>query len=380
MRDAGRPRGLVSRRGLLLGGLMTGTGVLTAAPGSRDTGAPEDPLPRSATGRPVPSPAVVPGPGDSADATAATSSVPPRTSAPPDPAQVKANELGIVPVMMYHRIQPRVTGEYDMTLADFRTQLRTLFSMGMRPVRTIDLVRGDFHIEAGYTPVVLTFDDGYSDQFAIDAAGDVDPHSAVGILMDVAREFPDCTPAGSFNINKNPFGLSAAGEQRRGLARLHELGFEIANHTFGHDDLSSLDPVGVQEDLVKLQQLVESAVPGASVLTMALPFGIPPRSRALAGHGSWHGETYRNEGVLNVGAKPCVSPFARTFDPSSIPRIRATSWQDGRAPLTGKYWIRYMRAHRDQLYVAAGNPGRVTAPSAAAATVAPAHRHRLLTY
>jgi peptidoglycan/xylan/chitin deacetylase (PgdA/CDA1 family) len=293
---------------------------------------------------------------------------------------VKANELGLVPVMMYHRIQPRITGEYDMTPADFRAQLQTLFAMGMRPVRTIDLVRGHFPIKAGYTPVVLTFDDGYPNQFALDAAGNVDPHSGVGILIGVCKEFPDCTPAGSLNINKNPFGLSTPAEQRRGLARLHQLGFEIANHTFNHDDLSRLSAGGVQEDFVKLQHLVESAVPGASVLTMALPFGISPHDHGLSRRGSWHGETYRNEGVLNVGANPSASPFATAFDPMSIPRIRGTSWNHGKDALTAKYWIAYMKAHRNQLYVAAGNPGHVTAPKAMTSMVAPAYRRRLVTY
>jgi peptidoglycan/xylan/chitin deacetylase (PgdA/CDA1 family) len=293
---------------------------------------------------------------------------------------VKANELGVVPVMMYHRIQPRLAGEYDMTPTDFRAQLHTLFAMGMRPVRTIDLVRGNFRIKAGYTPVVLTFDDGYPDQFTLDATGGVDPHSGLGILIDVCRQFPDCTPAGSLYINKNPFGLSTSQEQRRGLARLHELGFEIGNHTFDHDDLSRLDPRRVQEDFVRLQHLVESAVPGAFVLTMALPFGIFPRDRALSRHGAWQGEAYTNAGILMVGANPCPSPFARTFDPMSIPRIRGTSWHHGTDALTARYWIRYMGAHRDQLYVAAGNPGHITAPRAAAPLVAPAYRNRLLTY
>jgi peptidoglycan/xylan/chitin deacetylase (PgdA/CDA1 family) len=293
---------------------------------------------------------------------------------------VKANELGVVPVMMYHRIQPQITGAYDTTPRDFRAQLQTLFAMGMRPVRTIDLVRGHFPIKAGYTPVVLTFDDGYPNQFAVDAHGNVDPHSGIGILLEVCKQFPDCAPAGSLNINKNPFGLSTPGEQRAGLAKLHDLGFEIANHTFNHDDLSRLDPSGVQEDFVRLQRLVESAVPGASVLTMALPFGISPHNRALSHHGSWHGESYRNEGVLEVGANPSPSPFAATFDPMSIPRIRGTSWHNGNVALTAKYWIAYMKAHRDQLYVAAGNPGHVTAPKAAAGGVARAYRHRLVTY
>jgi peptidoglycan/xylan/chitin deacetylase (PgdA/CDA1 family) len=350
-----------------MGGLLTGAGLLAATAGSSATGSVSAGRPRpSATGRPIP-PATPPTGGA------------PRPE-PPDPAEVRANELGIVPVMMYHRIQPRITGAYDMTPADFRAQLRTLFAMGMRPVRTIDLVRGDFPIKAGYTPVVLTFDDGYASQFALDADGTVDPGSAVGIVVDVCREFPDCTPAGSFNINKNPFGLVTSGEQRRGLAKLHDLGFEIANHTFNHDDLSRLNPTAIQEDLVRLQHLVESAVPGASVLTMALPFGIRPRERALAWHGGWHGETYRNEGVLNVGANPAVSPFAAAFDAMSIPRIRGTSWHGGNTPLTAKYWIASMKAHRDQLYVAAGNPGHVTAPKAVANTVAGAYRHHLVTY
>jgi peptidoglycan/xylan/chitin deacetylase (PgdA/CDA1 family) len=304
----------------------------------------------------------------------------PAPSAPPDPAEVKANELGVVPVMMYHRIQPRIAGEYDMTPRDFRVQLQTLFAMGMRPVRTIDLVRGDFRIKAGYTPVVLTFDDGYPDQFTCDGNGSVDPHSAVGILIDVCRQFPDCTPAASVYINKNPFGLSTPQEQRRGLARLHELGLEIGNHTFDHDDLSRLDPGRVQEDFVKLQRLVESAVPGASVLTMALPFGILPRARGLSRHGSWQGEAYTNHGILMVGANPCPSPFVRTFDELSIPRIRGTSWHNGRDALTASYWISYLKAHHDQVYVSAGNPGHITAPRVAARLIAPAHRRRLLTY
>jgi peptidoglycan/xylan/chitin deacetylase (PgdA/CDA1 family) len=293
---------------------------------------------------------------------------------------VRANELGVVPVMMYHRVQPRITGEYDMTPADFRDQLRTLFSMGMRPVRTIDLVRGHFPIKAGYTPVVLTFDDGYANQFATDDAGNVDPSTAVGVLLEVCREFPDCAPAGSLNVNKNPFGLTTPAAQRRGLVRLHELGFEIANHTFDHDDLARLDAVGVQEDLVKLQRLVEGAVPGASVLTTALPFGIAPHSRALLRSGTWQGEAYRNEGVLLVGANPSVSPFDASFDPMAIPRIRGTSWRHGTAALTARYWIDYLRSHRDRLYVVAGNPDAVTAPKALTRALNPRYRHRLVTY
>jgi peptidoglycan/xylan/chitin deacetylase (PgdA/CDA1 family) len=367
-------RGPLSRRGLLLGGLITGVGALAAAPEARTTAGPVSRQVTSRTIGTAPPLTITP-------RGATVRSEPGRAlSAPPDPHEVKANELGVLPVMMYHRIHPRIVGEYDMTPRDFRAQLQTLLAMGMRPVRTIDLVRRELRIKAGYTPVVLTFDDGYPDQFTVDASGSVDPHSGIGILIAVCRQFPDCVPAGSLYINKNPFGLSTPEEQRRGLARLHELGFEIGNHTFDHDDLSRLDPGRVQEDFVRLQHLVESAVPGASVLTAALPFGIFPRDRRLSHHGSWRGEAYTNDGVLMVGANPCPSPFARAFDAMAIPRIRGTSWHRGKDALTGRYWINYMKAHRDQLYVAAGSPGHITAPRMAASLVAPAYRHRLRTY
>jgi hypothetical protein len=286
MRDVGRQhlRSPLSRRGLLLGGVISGVGSLAAAPGqdrtapaaadkpsaTGDSGTTRSPFQAAPKARPTSSSNASPSASTSGSRSVPTAG----RSAPPDPAEVKANELGLVPVMMYHRIQPRITGEYDMTPADFRRQLQTLFAMGMRPVRTIDLVRGHFPINAGYTPVVLTFDDGYPNQFALDAAGTVDPDCALGILIDVCKQFPHCTPAGSLNINKNPFGLSTPHEQRRGLARLHELGFEIGNHTYNHDDLSRLDAGHVQEDFARLQHLVESAVPGGAVLTMALPFGM----------------------------------------------------------------------------------------------------------
>ncbi|HEX3826727.1 MAG TPA: hypothetical protein VHV82_05575, partial [Sporichthyaceae bacterium] len=134
-------------------------------------------------------------------ASAATAS--PTPTAAVDPAAVKANELGMIPVMMFHRLTNNIQGDYDTTPADFRKRLQTMFQAGFRPVRTIDLVNGHFDMPAGYTPAVMSFDDGYSEQFAMDTGGNIDPNSAVGIMLDVCKQFPDCKPAGSLNINKD---------------------------------------------------------------------------------------------------------------------------------------------------------------------------------
>jgi peptidoglycan/xylan/chitin deacetylase (PgdA/CDA1 family) len=374
MADNPDPQG-ISRRALLTGGVAAAAAGLA---GCTSKGSAASAAPPQATGSPLASAAAATS-GASTPSPSATAA-PTAAAAPVDPASVKANELGLVPVMMFHRITPTVNGEYDTTPADFRARLHQMFAAGYRPVRTIDLVRGDLRVAAGYTPAVMTFDDGYPDQFAMSDTGEIDPACGVGIMLDVCKQFPDCPPAGSFNINKNPFGLKDPAAQHAGLAKLHSLGFEIANHTFNHDNLSKLDAVGVQKDFVELQQLVQKAVPGASVLTMALPFGVSPHSRALSHAGSWQGESYTNEGVLLVGANPSHSPFSKQFVPTSIPRIRNSSWDNGNVALTAKYWLANLAANKSQVYVSAGNPGHVTIPKAWKQYVATQYLDKVITY
>ena len=203
---------------------------------------------------------------------------------------------------------------------------------------------------------------------------------ASGSCSTSAGSSPDCPPAGSFNINKNPFGLKDPADQHAGLAKLHELGFEIANHTFNHDNLAKLDAAAVQKDFVELQLLVQTAVPGASVLTMALPFGVSPRVRALSHTGSYGGESYTNEGVLKVGAGPSHSPFSSQFVATDIPRIRNSSWDNGNVALTAKYWLANLAANKSQVYVSAGNPGHVTVPKAWKRYLATKYLDTVVTY
>jgi len=62
--------------------------------------------------------------------TQSATSAPAGNRAPVDPAQVHANELGVIPVMMYHQIKPRITGPYDTTPRDFRAGLQRMFRAG----------------------------------------------------------------------------------------------------------------------------------------------------------------------------------------------------------------------------------------------------------
>jgi peptidoglycan/xylan/chitin deacetylase (PgdA/CDA1 family) len=300
-----------------------------------------------------------------------------------DPAQVRANELGVIPVMMYHQIKPKITGPYDTTPRDFRDGLQRMFRAGYRPVRAIDLARGQLDVAAGYSPVVLTFDDGYSNQFRLQPDGTVDPSCAVGILLDVCRQFPSCRPAATLNINKNPFGLGDAESQAAGLTVLLRLGFEIGNHTYGHDNLAKMSVTSIERDFVLLQRLVSAAIPGLAVRTMALPYGSTPRSPRAASalpRGSWAGDRYVNEATFLAGANPSPSPFASGFDPQRVPRILSTSSRGGRLPLTLPYWLDYLAAHPTEKYVSGGRPGHVTVPAQLRPHVARSYADHVVTY
>jgi peptidoglycan/xylan/chitin deacetylase (PgdA/CDA1 family) len=282
----------------------------------------------------------------------------PSPAATADPARVHADELGAVPVLMYHQLLAHPKGVYDQTPAQFRAELESLYAGGYRTVRAADLVAGRIDVPAGASPMVLTFDDSTVSQYGELADGSVDPASAVGILLAVARAHGEEHPVATFYVNARPF----AGRTRY-LASLARLGMELGEHTASHANLRQLDDAGVQRELLQGLAVITSAVPGASVTTMALPFGAHPHHVALA----HHGRGYDFRGVLLVGSKPARSPYSKGFDPLELPRIRS-GLRTGDQSFTSTYWLPRLRATR---YVSDGDPATIAFPRGEASRLAP---------
>ncbi|MDX6283596.1 MAG: hypothetical protein QOH03_4667, partial [Kribbellaceae bacterium] len=279
---------------------------------------------------------------DTAPVVSTPSSAPPpatprRTPKPaPPPAAIHANELGMIPVLMHHRLVTGPAGTYDMTPAYFRAELARLHRENYHPVRAIDLARRDLAaVPAGKTPVVLTFDDSTPGQVASDAKGRVTPDCALGILQAFHATHPDFPAVATFYLNRNPFGLTGAAVTAA-LVRLNALGCEIGNHTWSHPNLHTLTRAQAESEIGKLAALVHQALPGTPASTMALPLGVHPRDSSVLARGGAGSTAYRNLGVLLVGANPCHSPFHSDFDPMAIPRIRCGA-HDGQLELT--YWL-----------------------------------------
>lgn len=308
--------------------------------------------------------AALAGCGSAADPAAAVlaPAVTTTTTPPPDPASVGANELGLVPVLMYHQIVAVPGGEYDQTPAEFTAELDRLYREGYRPVTLSRYLSGDLNLPAGTHPVVLTFDDSTRSQLSFTDSGAVTPDSAVGLLEEFAARHPDFPATASFYVNNEPFG-----DDPRALPWLAAHGYEIGAHTASHANLGRLDATGVQQEFAENVRAIAAAVPGCQVRTMALPLGVSPADHALARAGSWGGVGYAFDGVLLVGSNPAPGPFG-ALDPGGIPRIRSGR---GDVPFDSDYWLDQLAAQPGQRYTADGDPAHVSFPSALAGELAP---------
>jgi hypothetical protein len=283
--------------------------------------------------------------------------------------RVRANELGVIPVLMYHRIFKPAKSIYDTTPRQFRRELLELYRQGYRPIRAKDLVRGEIDVPAGKTPVVLTFDDSTASQFALLPNGKVDPRTAVGMLLSFAKKHPGFTPTATFYVISSMFE-SPTGDGPRLLDQLARMGFELGDHTYDHANLGGLDAAGVQGEIVRGERMINDAVPEAKVFTLALPYGIYPRERELALRGKWDGQAYSYDGVFTVAGEPAPSPFSIRYDPLSIPRIESQPWR-GDEDLGSGYWLDYLRLNPSRRFVSDGDPQTVSFPRIFAEALAP---------
>jgi peptidoglycan/xylan/chitin deacetylase (PgdA/CDA1 family) len=254
---------------------------------------------------------------------------------------------------MYHQLLARPTGDYDQTPGQFRAELELLYRSGYRTITAADLVAGTVDLPAGTSPMVLTFDDSTVSQYGELTDGSVDPRTAVGILLSVARSHGEQKPVATFYVNAAPF----AGKDRY-LAKLSALGMELGDHTARHANLRQLDDAGVQRELVQGLAVITAQVPDVPVTTMALPFGAHAHRSVLEHRGTWMAHRYDFRGVMLVGSNPATSPYSRRFDPFGVPRIRS-GIHTGDLTFTSTWWLTRMLKAR---YVSDGDPAVISFP------------------
>lgn len=293
-------------------------------------------------------------------------------------AKAKANELGQIPVLMYHRVVPKAVGD-DRTPQQFRAELDRLAQEGYVPITAAEYVTGKIAIPAGKHPVVLTFDDSSPSQLALDGAGVPKPDTAVGILQDVARRHPGFRPVATFYVIKDMFGAFGREQQAQVLGWLRDNGFDIGNHTRNHLNLRGKSKNEVADEIVAGQQLITNLIQKTPV-TLALPYGNQPKKKEWALRGEKAGVSYDYSGVFLAGYDPAFSPFTNDFNPLGIPRIRSMGKVGDCVRFCSTAWLDWLKAHPTDRFTSDGNVNTVAFPKFKAPFVAKRYAEGALPY
>lgn len=359
----------------------TPPGELTVADQTQPTQAPAQPTeivqaPPSATTAPQPTAA------STAPVLAAGESL-----SPEQLAELQPNELGFVPVLMYHNIVTEWPEEADpndvlyRSVEDFLTDLQWLYDRNFYVVPFRDYLTDQISAPAGKKPVVLTFDDSRPSQlfylFGADGSVSIDPNSAIGLLEGFFASHPDFGHTAFFSILPiHCFDYEQPDQEpycQQKLQWLVDNGYEIGNHTYDHQDLSDvpndvfIDKIGSATDFL---QEMAPATDTANVLV--LPYGNFPQGTNsdqqwdwIRNGFTWNGEDLQLLSVVAAGANPAPSPVSLDFDIMSIARIGAKNGPAaGESDLFLDYWFSEFENRPDLLYVSDGNPDTITLPEA----------------
>lgn len=350
------------------------TAPIQPDPALPETAAPDEGQPETAadTQTPAPTqPVLVEQPADVASGA---------TMTPNQRLDLQPNELGLIPVLMYHDIrkeEPEVDDGYTRSVADFKADLQALYDLDYYVVPLRDIVANEIAAPPGKHPVALTFDDGTAGHFRYldqpEGSLTIDPNSAVGVLEEFFTAHPDFGRGGYFAVPPTTcFDWEASGAEPdqtpycgQKLKWLLDNGYEVGNHTRDHADLLDLDDETFMEKVGEGWIGLQEAHPEARPDILALPFGNYPDSekrphqRRLLREGfTYKGIEITIAGALMVGANPAFSPASTEWDPLYIARIRA---YDGE--LGSTEWLQTLSDNPEQLYTSDGDPGTITVPA-----------------
>lgn len=254
--------------------------------------------------------------------------------------EYKVNELGSVPIMMYHGIHDieetsYIGGNvdkdgYQRTANAFRGDLEFYYENGYRMISLSDYIDGKINVELGKSPIVLTFDDGLANNILVSGLDDdgniiIDPNSAVGILESFKEKYPDFNVTATFFLNAGLFNQPEYNEKI--IKWLIDNGYSIGNHSYSHIDFSTTDKNKTMMEIGSMYNVLERIIPGGYDKIVALPFGSPyietAQSFSYILEGIYQGVNYKTLSTLRVGWESEMSPFHKNFNKIFLKRIRA---------------------------------------------------------
>ena len=290
------------------------------------------------------------------------------------------NELNSVPILMYHRIYDKTNAEtsytggnvdkdgYNRTSEAFEADLRSFYQQGYRMMRLTDFVDGNIDVAFGYSPLILTFDDGIRDVVLLgwDADGTplFDPSCAIGILEKIKAEYPDYNVTATFFVNSQLFENGEEND-RKVMKWMVDNGYDIGNHTRDHAKLGDCDAEEIEKQVGYIYKKLDEIIPGQYVNIVALPYGSPesmpedkPQYNKIFA-GTYKGFSYTSKASLLCAWTRSYSPFVRDYNNTAIRRIRGYD-------NNGSDWdieMNFEQLNNGKRYISDGEPDTIVFPA-----------------
>ena len=165
-----------------------------------------------------------------------------------------------VPILVYHHVATAPADASSRALyVPARLFARHVAALDRAGYTAVTLARAWRHWEDGTElprrPVILSFDDGFADQYA----------NAAPVLR--ARRWP-----GVLNLQTRRLG-ARGGLTRRQVRRLLLDGWELGAHTVTHVDLTTVGPEELEAEIAGSRTALRRAFPGSPLDFFCYPYG-----------------------------------------------------------------------------------------------------------
>lgn len=208
-----------------------------------------------------------------------------------------------VPILFYHKIShpcPKAKIEdLYVTPEDFHNQMRYLKWRGYESIHLYKLVKGiNLEEKLPKRPIVLTFDDGYEDNYTY--------------AFPILKKFG--FTATIFLITKDIGGLSGWSDSEETIKEpllswdkikeMSDYGIDFQSHTHTHPSLTELDEKRIKEELIVSKQTIEDELK-KKVDFLCYPYGhFNSQIKQIVKETGYQGALTTKRGVVREGDDP----------------------------------------------------------------------------